>query len=259
MKRVIFVLFSLTQISLAAQNTMYFMDRLPQKIAYNPALVPEVKFHLGLPALGGIGISAFNSGFNFNELENFIDNLSNSSYDPDEFVHSIGDYNNLNAETSANIFSMGFKLNEKGYFSMGITANSYFNLHAASKVAYLLTDFNDIQDEDFPIRIDEIDFLTNNYLSFGITYSRAINDRLTIGFSPHINFNQLGVKASNLGYIIDFEETEFETDYNETILGEVILGMPTKLNPDAINNNELDMNYGLLPDNWENELSFRDI
>ncbi len=246
-------------ISVSAQNTMYFMDRLPQNISYNPAFVPEVKFYLGLPGIGGVAAHAYNSGFNYSELEGFMDNLGNEGYNADEFVNSIGDYNSFFAEAKANILSMGFKLKEKGYFSIGISANDVTANKASSKIAYLLANVDDIEDEDFPIIIDKIDFLTNNYLSLGITYSRIINEHLTLGINPHINFNEIGIKTSNIGYNIELEKTEFDKDYNQTLLGEVALGMPVEINPDAIDGDELDLDQDLFPENWVEDLTVGDL
>ncbi len=55
-----------------AQNTMYFMDRLPQQLNFNPALVPQVKFFLNLPVIGGNQIAVYNSGFNYNAVQGFF-------------------------------------------------------------------------------------------------------------------------------------------------------------------------------------------
>ncbi len=259
MKRVI-ILFSLFFPFLTnAQNTMYFMNRLPQNLSLNPAFVPEAKFFLTLPGMGGISANAYNSGFNYNELDEFINNLENDSYNPDEFVNSIGDYNRFFAEAQANLFSLGFKLKEKNYISMGLTANSTANLRAASEIAYLLADLDDLNDDNFPLQVDDIDLLTTNYLTLGFTYSRIINERLTLGISPHINFNQAGVKTSQLGYRVELEEDEFDTNYNQFLLGKITLGMPVEINPEAIDGNELNTDEDLFPENWEDDITMGDL
>lgn len=57
---------------------MYFMERLPQYISYNPAFVPDMKLFVGLPGIGGVAANAYNSGFNYNGFKRFSDNIGQS-------------------------------------------------------------------------------------------------------------------------------------------------------------------------------------
>lgn len=238
---------------------MYFMDRVPQNISYNPAFIPEVNFHLGLPGIGGVAAHAYNSGFNYNELEGFLDGLGSEGYNPDDFVNSIGDYNTFFAEARANVFSTGFKLKGKGYLSIGITSNNIIVSRASSDIAFLVADMDDISEDDFPIVVDELDFLTNNYITFGFTYARLIGKNLTIGISPRLNFNGVGIQTSNIGYKIELEESQSGIEYNTSLLGDVIVGLPVEINPEARNGNELDLDKGLFPDDWLDDLSAGDL
>lgn len=260
MKQIISFLMLFMPLFVGAQNTMYFMDRLPQNISFNPAFVPNVKFYLGLPGIGGVSANAYNSGFNYNELDEFIDNIDKSGYLPDKFIESIGDYNTFTSEINASIFSMGFKLKETGYLSFGLSMNSLLSVKADSKIAYLLADYDNISVADFPLEVSGINFLANNYLTLNLAYSRKLNDHLTVGISPAINFNLIGIKADKLSYIVEIEDSEFaDKEYNQTISGEVLMGLPVEINPDAINGNEFDLDQGFLPDNWEDDLGISDL
>ena len=249
---------------LFAQNTMYFMDRLPQNVAYNPAFVPDVRFHLALPGIGGTAVQAYNSGFNYGELDEFIDNLPVAGYNPDDFVNSIGDFNRLTTSMKANIFNLGFRLHDQGYFSFLVDVHSSTTLRAASDIAYLVADYDDINLDKFPIVVDDVDLLTNSYLSLGFTYSRKVNDHLTLGISPKLNCSILGIETNSISYIVTATE---ETDefgftnvvFDETIEGQAILGLPTEINPDAVTGNELDLDEGLFPDSWEEDYEMSDL
>lgn len=253
MKRFLPVVLLIISLISGAQNTMYFMDRLPQNIAYNPAIVPNMKFFIGLP---GITAQAYNSGFTFNQFDKFKNNLADKNYSPDEFVSSIGDYNLLTLETRTNLLSFGFKLKEKNYLSFMVTMNGLLINKAASDIAYLVTDLDDITREDFPIVVDDISMNANVYTNFGFTYSRIINNHLTLGITPRINFNQAGIKTTNISYRIDLLEpgTEFE-DYEQTFSGETQIALPTEMNPEAIENGEVTMGIGLLPKDWEQDIT----
>lgn len=271
MKKILPILFLLISFSMYAQNTMYFMERVPQNNAYNPALIPDLKFHLGLPLLTGYTVNASNSGFNYGELNDFLDNLENENYNPDDFINSIEGKNKFLSEASLNILSFGFKLKEKGYFAFDLKANNILLSNADPEIAYLLADLDNIPSENFPISIDEMDIFENNTISMGFTYSRVINKNLTLGIRPVINFNTIGVKTSKINYRIervvyteqfeDFGEIyEYtSTEYDKTFSGEATVGMPVEINPDAIDGNKLDLDEGLFPENWEEDLSFGEM
>ena len=262
MKRTITLLMLLIPVFGTAQNTMYFMDRLPQNIAFNPAIMPKMDFFIGLPGIGGVSAQTYNSGFTMNEMDDFANNLDNDNYNPDDFVNSIGDYNLFTGEASVNVASFGFKLKENGYLSFLLTMNSFLINKASSDIAYLLADLDNLYPEDFPIVIDEISLDGNVYLNFGVTYSRIINEHLTLGITPRISFNQAGIKTSNLYYRIDFNDPETDSsddEYEETYSGEVQLGLPTEMNPEAIDNGEFVGDVNLLPENWQNDITLGSV
>lgn len=262
MKRLLSITLFLISLISEAQNTMYFMDRLPQNISYNPAIMPKMDFFIGLPGLGGMSAQAYNSGFNMNEMDDFVNNLDNDNYNPDDFVNSIGEYNLFTGEASVNMASFGFKLKEKSYLSFLVTMNSFLINKASSDIAYILADLDNLYPEDFPIVVDDISLESNAYINFGVTYSRIINEHLTLGITPRINFNQAGIKTKNLAYKVDYTapENDFESDeYDNTISGEAIIGLPTEINPNAVENGELNLDENLLADDWQDDITMGSI
>jgi hypothetical protein len=248
------------------------MDRLPQSNAYNPAIIPELKFHIGLPLLNGVKAQVYNDGFTYGELDDFLDNLGSEGYNPEEFIRSIGEYNNFRGELSANILSIGFKLKEKGYFALNINANSLTLNKAQADVVYLLADYDNIPADIFPLQVDEMELIENTGLNIGVTYSRKISDNLTVGVKPNINFNTVGIRTSDIKYVVErvqfnepYEEYDGSTayyeyvDYYRTFLGKVDLGLPEEINPDATNGNEIDLDEGLFSDDFPENLKIGDL
>jgi len=263
MKRILFILIVMAPVFSFGQNTMYFMERMPQNIAYNPAFMPDAGFNLGLPGIGELNVHAFNSGFGYNAFDTFYDNLGREGYHPSEFISSIGDYNTFYTESRINLLSFGFRLREKGYLSFHATLNDRTVLKAESDLVYLFSDFDDLSDEDFPLQVDDLNFHTNNYLSVGVTYSRKINEHLTVGISPHINYNILGIKTKKISYIVNVAESqesqEPEREYEPTFNGEVILGLPFGINEESLEGDELIHLGDIFPANWEDELRISDV
>lgn len=271
MGRILTAILLLFTFSAYAQNTMYFMERMPQSNNLNPAIIPDMKFHIGLPALNTLAFEAYNSGFNYGELDDFLDNLGTENYNPDEFINSIKGNNKFLSEARINLLSIGFRLKEKGYFSFDLTANNILVNEAQPEVVYLLPDNEDIPKENFPVVINDLQMTESNFISMGFSYSRVINERLTLGIRPVVNFNTFGLKTSGINYKITRDEVfyneEFgdetyqysEVDYSKSFAGNVTLGMPVPINPDAISGNELDLDEDLFPENWEKEVGFSDL
>lgn len=260
---------------------MYFFESMPQNNSFNPAIIPEMKFHIGLPVLGGISEESYNSGFTYNELDEFIQNLEKDGYNPEDFIKSIGERNTFITEARANLLSFGFKIKDKAYFAFDLKTTNYVLNDASPEVAYLFANEDEIPNLEFPIIIDQMDFLVNSSINMGITYSRVINENLTIGVRPNINFNILGLTTSDFNYIVNKSEVtktfpdyiyneesgeyeEFQnsvtySEYNETFTGNAKVGMPVEMNPEAINNGRLDLDKGIFPDGWEEDLTIREL
>jgi hypothetical protein len=260
MKQPAFLLLTFLTCFANAQNTAYFMERLPQNVLVNPAFNPKVRFFLGLPGLGGVSAQAYNSGFNYLDFDEFNENLKQDGFNPDNFIQSIGDYNNFIAETRANIFMLGFALKDIGYFSFHANINNTTRLNAESDIVYLFSDYDNLGAGKFPLTINKLNLFTNTYLSVGFTYSRKINEHLTLGISPHLNGNLAGIQSRNINYTVRMDDSQTPyREYDETFSGEVIVGLPNEINPEAIDGNEFDLDAGLMRQGWEEDLKLSDL
>lgn len=243
-----------------AQNTFYFMEAMPQNTALNPAIIPDVKFYMGLPGIGGMNAQVHNSGFTYSQFDEFAKNLTNIGYVPDDFVNSIGETNVFRGEAELNLFSFGFRLKEKGFLSFAATMNSLLINEAASDIAYLLTDFNDISTDDFPIIVEGISLNANTSLKVGFTYAHKINSHLTLGISPRVNFGQAGLNTSGMRYKIELINDNIEdVQFEQTFSGMAEIALPTEINPEALDQDVLNMDEGLLPENWAEGLKAGDF
>jgi len=245
------LLLSCFSLNTIAQNTMYFMDRLPQQLNFNPALMPRVNFFLNLPGIGGNQIDIYNSGFNYRQFMDFQDNLESENYNPDEFINSIGDFNQINLETRTNLLAFGFGLKNKGYFSMSASVRSFLELKAPSNFVYLLDDYEKIADR-MPLNIEGANVVFNSFSQVAITYSRVFGEKFTIGISPKLIGALGGIRSDKLSLeVSQTGQYDFETEYS----GEAQIGLPVPINPRAIDGNgELDEDEDILPENWKEDI-----
>lgn len=259
MKRNIFVALLFLPFLTLAQNTMYFMESLPQASVFNPAFRPRAEFYLGLPGLGGISANAYNSAFNYNWLDDFTESVGRANFNAGEALQSAGETNRFLAEAQANIFSLGFRMKDEGYFSFMAAVNNNFELKGPSDMVYLLTDFDELSADDFPIVVDNLRLVTTSYISLGFAYSRIINENLTLGISPHINLNIAGIHARNISYRVEREYDYGGFDYDHSISGEAEIGLPAEMNPDAREGNEVDLDESILSEDWFEENGISDV
>ncbi len=261
MYRYLFICLLFIPFSLRAQNTMYFMDNLPQSMIYNPAFFPNVDSYLGMPALSGVSAQVYNSAFNFNELDFFGNNISDSNFDADKYLNSLGAENQLVAEARISLISLGFRIKEKSFLSFSIDGNSYMVNNSPTDIMYLYADLDEIPRENFPVEINNISLITTNYLSIGATYSYKVNENLTLGISPRINFNDFAMETANLSYMVEPDVSDSEEGYKQSVSGQFLLGMFTELDPKIVDQGDIELDEGvsLLPDGWEEEAKFGDL
>ena len=261
MKKIAVIILSTLSLAGFAQNTMYFMESLPQAITYNPAIIPDARLSVSLPGIGGVTTKGYNSGFNYSEFDNFMDNLEREGYDPDEFVNSIDGNNEFFAESRVNMLRVGFKLKDKGYFSFFSDINNVITLNAPPEIAYLLADYDDLSEDKFPVTVDNLDLMTNTYMTIGFTYSRRVTGNLTLGISPRLNSNLVGIKTDHINYKVEIDDEaggEFR-EYDQTFSGEAVVGLPFEMNSAAIVDGVVDLEEGIFPENWEDELKLSDL
>jgi hypothetical protein len=231
----------------SSQNTMYFMDRLPQNLNYNPALVPKVNFFIQLPGVGLEQAEFYNSGFNVGEFIDYTDALKRQNYKPDEFIQTLKNVNNTLLETRTNILSFGFKLKHKGYFSVSLSERNFYHMEAPREILYLFADFEKYE-EKMPFRINGINTSMNAFSQIAFTWSRVFMEKLTIGISPKITGLLAGFRSE--ATTLKVSKTGVE-EYELRPIGTVHVGTPVPVNPAAIKpNGEFDEDENILPENW---------
>jgi hypothetical protein len=228
------------------------MDRLPQVQQYNPALVPKVNFFINLPAIGFEQIEVNNSGFKLGQFLNYSDQLGSPNYNPDEFVNSIGEFNKTTIETRSNLFSFGFSLKKKGYFSLGVCQRNILDVTAPSEIVYLLDDYDKIRNR-MPIHVNGINFQLNSFSQISFTLAKTFNEKLTVGITPKLIGAVGGISSEKL--TLDVEEIE-PNEYDANYEGKMWVGLPIPINPLAIKpNGELDPDQPILDDDWSEQVS----
>lgn len=254
LKAFVFLLLVFSTCYVKSQNTVYFMEHMPQVLNYNPALVPKAGFFLGFPGIGLWQVQLFNSGFNAGKIIDYLDNVENSGFNPDVFVQKLNGMNDAFLESRADLISFGFPLKRKGFFSFSISQRVFAEMTAPRDFFYLLAD-NESYEDKMPLEIKGIYAGLNTFTQVAFTWSRVFFDKLTIGLSPKLIAPNFSALTDNLNFLVKKEEEDYETE----VYGSTRIGLPIPINPAAIkNNDELDSDE-ILPEDWINSYGPGDI
>ena len=120
MRKCVLVLFLITSIFCQGQNRplLYNVDDLPQSLMQNPGARIDFIRHLGVPFLSQVHLSAGSTGVTAYDI--FSDENPNVNERVRGVMRDItaGDYFSVNEQLE--ILSLGWKMNDKMYFSTGI-------------------------------------------------------------------------------------------------------------------------------------------
>lgn len=187
--------------SLQAQSarSLYFMDNAPARLNLNPALQP-LRGYFNIPVIGGIGATVVSDPLS---VQDFMDILSkeNGFLENDKLYDKLKNMNNVSMDLSMDLISFGF-YSGKGFWTVNIGTKILLSTSIPKSMFDYARDADHIMN-----RIDralagqlsgvtraEIDDLLNTrfevkdlritadaFAELGVGYSRAINDRLTVG------------------------------------------------------------------------------
>lgn len=246
---------ALFSLNARSQNTVFFMDHLPQTLSMNPASAPEVSFFISLPGIGNNQFNVYNSGFNAGQFIDYLDDRDTEGYNPASFIRSIGDYNETFAETRTNLFAFGFKT-RRGYFSFSASERNFMEMKVSPEILYLSEDADQMR-ENLPIDIDHAMLRLNMFTQLALTWSRQFGERLTFGVSPKLTGALGGITTDN--FMLKGDEIS-ENMFQGRFKGDITIGLPVPINPRAIREDgKYETSEDLFEEGWEEDLGPADF
>lgn len=152
------------QVSAQYDNTMYFMDRLPQSSRINPAQTPDCKFYMGgllTPLFGQLPPSlmlAVNIPIDYNDvIFHGTGEYSDSLITPlhpnaniDDFLKKLRKVNYLSTDLQLDLLNIGFRAGEKNFFTFDVSEKFFFNFGLPGDLFALAAKGNDaVRNADF--------------------------------------------------------------------------------------------------------------
>jgi hypothetical protein len=196
MKKFVIIFVFVFTVNIFSQNkqVLYDFAGVPQTLLLNPGLETNLKFHVGLPFLAGFSLEIGSTGFSAADL--FAADSRNINLKIRDVLATIDASDHLKINSQIEIFSVGYRFNEKTYISAGfyqeLDAVGYLPkdilaLASEGNAAYLNKSFSVSQ------VLYNVDFL--GVLHAGIT--KEVNKKLTVGGRFKIYSSALHLESTN--------------------------------------------------------------
>jgi hypothetical protein len=168
-------------------NTLFWMQGIPQSNYVNPALIPQVRYHAGMPALSSIHLNASNRGFAIGDIVR-RNELDETYWDTEGLLHVLDDHNLFQANLTVEWFAFGFRSNAN-YFSFMLSEKISYHMAYPPDLARLVLDGND--GFGGPVNTGafsgfEMDNL--HFREFGMSFSREVSPSFSFGLRGKVLF-----------------------------------------------------------------------
>lgn len=218
MKKLSLLLILAIPLLCSAQNSFYFMKRLPQATDLNPANLIEAKFSVALPS---VSLYASNPAFTYQQLDDFRNKLKSPDYDPNDFFSEVGTDNQFQTEMKLGFFNFQ-KVGRKLSYGVSSSLNSVSEISSSTTIAYALGDYKKFADGRIPFTVNNINIESNTYLTTSVFVAFKPFEKLTIAIRPNLNMHLATIRANNLTY--EVKTDPLTQDTIQSFTGTFLLG-----------------------------------
>lgn len=219
MKKVLFLgifIFLLVPTTLQAQylRSSYFMEGSSTRMQLNPALQPK-RGYVNIPGIGSVTAEVSTNSLGIHDVIDVFDS-DEEFYNNDKFYNRLKGMNEVNINANTDVISFGF-YKGKGFWSFNVGARADVD----ATIPKTMFDYlRAIDAENFSwgsgktFNIQNEKLRLNAYIEVGAGYSRAINERLTIGGKAklllgagniNLKINQLHLSGKEAGIDSEFQ------------------------------------------------------
>ena len=194
-------------------RSSYFMEGSSTRIQLNPALQPK-RGYVNFPGIGSVNAEVATNSLGIQDVIDVFDS-DGEFYNNDKFYNRLKGMNEVNISANTDVISFGF-YKGKGFWSFNVGARADVDATIPKEMFRYLraTDVENFSwsGESFDIRNEKLRL--NAYIEVGAGYSRAINERLTVGGKAklllgagniNLKINQIQMSGRGIGYESEFQ------------------------------------------------------
>ncbi len=210
----IIVLFYFCQSVDAQDNTLYFMDRIPQTKYVNPAIMPACKWYIGFPGISNLQFKASNNGFTYNDLIHKGTGVRKDSLiiDINNLLDKIYDKNFFQADLNEEILSFGFLLKEDYYFNFFIANRTTARISYPKEMLDFIVKGNGNEYLGKTASFEGLGLDVMNYNEYGFGYSQQVLENLSVGATIKILQGVTNVYTEKADITITTDSVDWKID-----------------------------------------------
>ena len=195
-------------------RSSYFMEGSSTRMQLNPALQPK-RGYVNIPGIGSVTAEVSTNSLGIQDVIDVFDS-DGEFYNNDKFYNRLKGMNEVNISANTDVISFGF-YKGKGFWSFNVGARADVD----ATIPKTMFDYlRAIDAENFSwgsgktFNIQNEKLRLNAYIEVGAGYSRAINERLTIGGKAklllgagniNLKINQLHLSGKEAGIDSEFQ------------------------------------------------------
>jgi len=184
------------------QNSLYFMNGIPQASGVNPARTPDCGFYIGIPILSPLSTQISSSPLAYEDIiyphptQDSLITFLHPLGDQEAFLDKIKPLNVLLADTRASVLSIGFSTGA-GFFTLDLTTRAEANLYFPGDLARLVLEG---ADEEGVYNMDGTGVDFSGFDEIALGWSGAIGSKWQIGVRGKalFGFGNLSTNSSEL-------------------------------------------------------------
>jgi len=181
-------LFLISSSAQKMNNTLYFMQNVPQSNQLNPAIQPECKVFVGFPALSSIYVNYSNSSFSYNDIITDGTGIREDSLvvDVNSFHDALKTTNFISEQVEVSLFSLGIRAKDY-YFTLDVIEKEDSRFSFDKEMATFLKNGN----YDYRGKTSNWGGLgldASYYREIALGVSKKINDKWTVGVKGKMLF-----------------------------------------------------------------------
>jgi hypothetical protein len=196
-------------------QTIYNLPTVIQKNQANPAFIPKMKYHFGVPGLSSMYAGFGNSGFSYSQV--FTRRGDDSLiFNSTELLNALGTKNNFHVNVSEQWLNAGYKWNEY-YFSLSVSDIVDVNLNYPKELVQFAVKGNgDYIGKTADFGGTSLRYLHYREYAFGA--AMEVDKKLNVGAKVKFLFGKSGINTKNLDAKITTTENTFALTTESNIL-----------------------------------------
>lgn len=189
------ICFSSLTVTAQQNNSLYFIDRLPQSIQLNPALQPSCRVFVGMPALSSFEINAGNNALGISdvliynkEAQQLVTPLYSEAI-TNQTLDKLRKNNIFSSGFQVDLLTFGFKIKES-YVSFLISDKANVSTSIPKDLFRFAYEGIDVGQS---YTFDNINVNATYYREYSISYSQRISEKIYFGVRGKALFGKMNI------------------------------------------------------------------